>query len=153
MPHRTNRERLSPGPAPNLPPWHHLATRDLAEWLGVSLQAIYVWQIRRTGPKRTMTRKGRAQYRLADVQFWLDGPASLPPEERTRAFLQANERRAALATLDMPTEMAARVRRLLVRLPSLTTAELEELVAALDRARAFGPKPMAAGVSGSAAYG
>lgn len=73
MPIATNRERLSPGPTPDGPPWRKLTTRELVDWLGVTLQSAYNWNVRRSGPPRTMNRSRRAAYRLVDVQLWLEG--------------------------------------------------------------------------------
>jgi len=73
MPIATNRERLTPGPTPAVPPWHKLTTHELVDWLGVTLQSAYNWGVRRSGPPRTMDSSRRAGYRLADVQCWLEG--------------------------------------------------------------------------------
>ena len=72
MPIATNRSRLTPGPTPEGPPWRKLTTRELVDWLGVTLQSAYNWQVRRSGPPRTMNRSRRAAYRLVDVHIWLE---------------------------------------------------------------------------------
>jgi hypothetical protein len=135
MPILTNRERLTPGPAPNRPPWVELTTRELTDWLHVSLQACYIWETRRSGPPRHMRKNRRAAYRLGDVLHWLEGPASPTAQDRIKTYLGAHWRGIALASEAMPPPVQSMVRAALVRVPELTSAEIAQLSSALVRHR------------------
>lgn len=45
---------------------------QLAEYLGVPVATIYMWNHRKTGPKRISVGK-HTRYRKSDVERWLDG--------------------------------------------------------------------------------
>lgn len=48
-----------------------LSVEDLAEYLGVPVSTVYVWNSKGTGPKRF--RLGRhVRYRQVDVDAWID---------------------------------------------------------------------------------
>jgi excisionase family DNA binding protein len=48
-----------------------LSSQELADYLGIPLQTVYVWAARGTGPDRI--RVGRyTRYRLSAVNAWLD---------------------------------------------------------------------------------
>ncbi|WP_158887911.1 helix-turn-helix domain-containing protein [Amycolatopsis anabasis] len=48
-----------------------LSPRELADYLGITLNTLYVWNTRGQGPRRY--RVGRhVRYRLADVDAWLE---------------------------------------------------------------------------------
>jgi excisionase family DNA binding protein len=48
-----------------------LSSQELADYLGIPLQTLYVWAARGTGPDRI--RVGRyTRYRLSAVNAWLD---------------------------------------------------------------------------------
>lgn len=52
----------------------------LAEYMGVPLATVYMWNHRNTGPKRISVGK-YTRYRKSDVERWLD---SRPEKTRTR---------------------------------------------------------------------
>jgi hypothetical protein len=59
---------------PALPPWHYISSAQLAAILGVSLQSIWNWRVRATGPPTApaqMFRGPKRWYRVADVKAWL----------------------------------------------------------------------------------
>lgn len=136
----SNRERLSPGLTPNVLPWCYLTSHDMVRWLQVSHQTLWNWGQRSSGPPRRQGKNRRVLYRLACVQAWLD-PGGGSADDRIRAFLVAHERQAALATWDMRPEAARAAQHALVRLATLSEAELTSLCEALDKVRSFGPKP------------
>lgn len=140
MPVLTIRSRLSPGPAPNLPPHAALPTTDLIRWLNVSRQSVFNWQIRGTGPARVMHKNRRATYRMADVMAWLEGEGSPNGDDRVRAFLAGHMKLALCATGLMRGEAGAGVRDALARLDELSGAELGAVCAALDRVGVPWPK-------------
>ena len=49
-----------------------LTTRDVAEWLGVSVQFLEIARHRGYGPKFVRIGPGRIRYRRADVLAWLE---------------------------------------------------------------------------------
>ena len=148
MPVLTIRSRLSPGPVPNLPPHTSLPTTDVIQWLNVSRQSVFNWQIRGTGPARTMHRNRRATYRIADVLHWLEGEGSPSADARIRAFLAQHMRLAMSATSLMRDEVGEAARRVLASLEEASGAELQAAGEALDRvlARERLPWPKAAAV-------
>jgi excisionase family DNA binding protein len=62
-------------PAPDLPARRPLASaEEVADFLGVPLNTVYVWNHRRTGP--TAHKVGRhLRYKWAEVEAWLDTQA------------------------------------------------------------------------------
>lgn len=140
MPVLTIRSRLSPGPTPNLPPHAALPTTEVIQWLNVSRQSVFNWQIRGTGPARVMHKNRRATYRMADVLHWLEGPSSPTADTRIRAFLKPHMRLAMCATGLMRGAAGAAVRRDLARLDELSSGELKAVCNALDRVRTPWPK-------------
>ena len=140
MPIATNRERLSPGPTPPGPPWRKLTTRELVDWLGVTLQSLYNWNVRRSGPPRTMDRSRRTHYRLIDVVSWLEGPTSPTADQRCRAYLRTHLRLATCATALLPGGAGGGIRRALARLDELSGAELSAVTDALERVKCPWPK-------------
>ena len=140
MPVLTIRSRLSPGPAPNLPPHAALPTTDLIRWLNVSRQSVFNWQIRGTGPARVMHKNRRATYRVADVLHWLEGEGSPTGDDRVRAFVAQHRRLAECATGLMRGEAGAGVRHALGRLDELSGTELDAVCAALDQVGVPWPK-------------
>jgi excisionase family DNA binding protein len=50
---------------------HLLTSQELADYLGIPLQTVYVWAAHGTGPERI--RVGRyTRYRMSAVSAWLD---------------------------------------------------------------------------------
>ena len=139
MPVLTIHSRLNPGPAPNLPPHAALPTTGVIQWLNISRQSIYNWQIRGTGPVRVMQKNRRATYRVANVLEWLN-PGGPPADALIRAFLEAHMRLALAATGLIRGEAGGAVRRDLGRLQDLAGAELQAVCNALDRVRCPWPK-------------
>jgi len=103
------------------------------DWLNVSAQSTYNWAARRTGPPRRMTKGQRSEYRLADALHWLEGVTSPSADQRIRTYIASHEAEAARATVEMAPEIGQWIRTSIVRLPSLTTAELDRLCSTLDR--------------------
>lgn len=59
---------------PDLPPWHWITSAQLAAILGVSLQSVWNWRVRKTGPPFAPAptfRGPKRWYRIADVKAWL----------------------------------------------------------------------------------
>ena len=136
MPVLTIHSRLSPGPAPDLPPWAALPTTPYIQWVNISRQSAFNHQIRGTGPARTMHKNRRATYSVAGVLHWLEGPSSPTADQRIRAFLAMHMRLAMNATGLMPGDAGAGVREALGRLGELSPAELQGVTDALDRVMA-----------------
>lgn len=57
----------------DLPPWHPLTVHQLADKLGVTVQALANWRYRSNGPAFRLTKKRRCIYRMCDVLEWLTG--------------------------------------------------------------------------------
>lgn len=56
------------------PPWRPISSRELAQVLGVSLQSLANWRVRKTGPEPEPMRRGRGNkiyYRPDKVLSWL----------------------------------------------------------------------------------
>ena len=145
MPIATNRERLPRGLTPGGMPWQGGTTREVCDVLGVTLQSAYNWQVRRSGPPRTMSRSRRASYRWGDVWHWLEGEGSATADQRIRTFLEAHIRLAMCATGLMRGEAGAGVRRALARLGELSGEELEIVCMELDRVGVPWPKAVSVG--------
>lgn len=52
-----------------------ISTEDLAQYLGVPVQTLYVWRTKGTGPRAVRVGK-HLRYRHADVEAWLDSKAA-----------------------------------------------------------------------------
>ena len=143
------KERLALHPLPSVPPQTRWSTREFVKRLGRTPQSAYNWAFLGSGPPRTMGRNRRGSYRVADVLFWLEGPASPSAEDRIRAFLAQHMRLAMHATGLMKAEAGAGVRDGLARLDALSGGELEAVCDALDRVRTPWPKAKAAVVIGT----
>ncbi|EGJ73558.1 hypothetical protein STTU_0769 [Streptomyces sp. Tu6071] len=52
-----------------------LSPKDLSEWLGISLQAVYHLNHSGAGPRYSRVGGKVIRYRLADVEAWLDSRA------------------------------------------------------------------------------
>jgi excisionase family DNA binding protein len=52
-----------------------LTTEEVAEFLGVPVQTIYVWRTKKSGPKSIKVGK-HLRFRQADIDAWLDEQAS-----------------------------------------------------------------------------
>ncbi len=48
-----------------------LGSQELADYLGVPLQTVYVWAARGTGPERVKVGR-HTRYRMSAVNAWLD---------------------------------------------------------------------------------
>jgi len=132
VPILTNRERLSPRPCPDVHPWGVLTTRQLIDWLGVSLQTCYNWESRRSGPPRRMLANRRCIYLLADVQHWLEGEASPTSDERIRNGLADHWRDIAAASWwSMPVAEGTALRKLLAKLPEVTSRDIDTICSAI----------------------
>ena len=58
------------------PPWRPIRSRDVARFLGVSLQSLANWRVRGTGPEHEPMGTGhghRTYYRPDKLLAWLDG--------------------------------------------------------------------------------
>lgn len=63
------RKRDPPQRQPSMPrEW--LSARELAEWLGVEVSALYRWNADGSGPRRYQVGRS-SRYRLRDVETWL----------------------------------------------------------------------------------
>jgi excisionase family DNA binding protein len=52
-----------------------LTTEEVAEFLGVPVQTIYIWRTKKSGPKSIKVGK-HLRFRQADIDAWLDEQAS-----------------------------------------------------------------------------
>ena len=66
------------------PPWHQLTAHQLAEKLGVTVQALANWRYRGNGPTFRLARKRRCLYRMCDVLEWL---TDIPAQKHIRDWL------------------------------------------------------------------
>ena len=75
------------------PPWHVVSSRELAKFLGVSLQSLCNWRVREVGPDPepfTNYRGNRCHYRVDKVITWLfeqEGRAPISHSALWRAYL------------------------------------------------------------------
>lgn len=63
---------------PDYPPWAYLTSVELSRLCGVSMQTVWNWRVRGTGPVSVQDRSRRHWYRLADILSWRDGNKEAP---------------------------------------------------------------------------
>ena len=73
---------------PDYPPWAYLTSVELSRLCGVSMQTVWNWRVRGTGPVSVQDRSRRHWYRLADVLSWRGGYKDTP-ESIILAWVQA----------------------------------------------------------------
>lgn len=90
------------------PPWDTVSTAELADILGVSIQVLSNWRIRKAGPNFLPVgtfRGNRVHYRICDIEAWLRSKA-----EPTKAWQVAAEWLGRHFILKQPLKSEAETR-------------------------------------------